>query len=503
MEKKIQVTHFSLLESIVESTKKDNTKFNLQSKFIADKVIANFLGQYNEWRYKNPAGYITGKNAVKLSKKNQVHFNLTNGEIDIGIRSILFSMAQVWAYFTAIFLSTFTLKKSSQMKYIFFYSLTKEQIYKNGELKEFSQFIRQKRFTFNQESRPDTYLVECKNKQLFRTNTKDVIITRNIPLYVYRNNLSLSDKIRVIAESFKVAIRITVMLPTCNWLFLFIKEIIIEEPIFRLMDNSSNLEYRLITTQSHLFIRPLVFYRNSDFDKSMIWYSSNNHSICKVGDDFEDYERTQFETLEIDVHYVWSRAHADFIKDRNSREVSTKIVGSIIFQPIHKLEKRKLDSSCIQITYFDVTPTSIWYHQDRFYSEANMASILLSMTKVIKEIEKELCTKVVLRLKPKREFKRGHHSDRYKFLVNSLVSAGAIEIMDSKVDLYALIYGSDLVVAVPFSSPCLVAHEMGVPTAYYSANSDFKIVNPETEINLLTSERDLKYFILSSLRSGL
>jgi hypothetical protein len=501
MVKKIQTNHLSLLQLIIESTNKGKVKFNLESKFIGDKVIAKFLGQYNEWRYKNQIGCLTEKNSAILSRKSQARLNLTNGEIEVGTRSLLFSIAQTWTYFIVILLSTFALKKPSQMKYKFIYSLTKEQIYKNGDVKEFSEFIRQERFTFNQKGNEDVYLIECRKKPLFRSNTVDVIITRDIPLYVYRNNLLFQDKIRVLVESLKSAIRLTTMLPIYNWLFLFTKEIIIEEPIFRLVDNSSGLEYKLITTQSHLFSRPLPFYRGSDFDKTMIWYSSNTRQINRKGDEFEDFERSLFETLEIDVHYVWSQAQADFIRDRNSRQISTKIVGSIVFLPIRKPENRNFDPNSLQITYFDVTPTSIWYHQDGFYSEANMASILMSMTKVVEEIENELSMEILLGLKPKRRFKKGHHSDEYKSLVDSLASSGRIEIIDSKIDLYDLVNRSDLVIAVPFSSPCLVAHEMGVSTAYFSTNSDFNVENPEREINLLLSERDLRQFILSSLRS--
>jgi len=497
--KKLKITHLTLLDAIVESTRKGNTGFKLESKFIADKVIANFLGQYNEWRYMNRTGFIEDGNSVKLSKKNQVTLDLSNGEVEIGIGSVLSSIIAAWAYFIIIFLSTFTFKKSAQKKFIFFFSLTKEQIYKNGQVTEFSQFIHQERFSFNQDSESDVYLVECRNKRFFRIHNKDVIITRNIPLYVFRNSLVFRAKIPVLAASLKAAIMLTVMLPTCNWLFLFIKEIVLEEPIFRLTDASSNLEYKLITTQSHLFTRPLIFYRQSKFLRSMIWYSSNSHQILRIGDEYEDFERTQFETLEIDIHYVWSKAQADFIKDRNAREISIKVVGSIIFQPINKLEKKKLNSGSIQITYFDVTPTNYWYNQNGFYSEANMLSILFAIVKVIREIENQTSTRIVLRLKPKREFKEGHHSDRYKSIVDSLVSSAEIECIDSSVDLYALINESDIVIAVPFSSPCLVANEMGVPTAYFSPNSDFNIVNPEGEINLLLSERELKKFILSCL----
>jgi hypothetical protein len=481
----------------------DNKSFELEPKFIADKIMANFLDLYTEWRYLNHIDSTTVSGSLVLTKNNNVSLNLENGRIKIGFRSKLSAIFQAWAYFTILFLSSFTFRISGQTRYIFFFSLTKEQIYKNGDAEEFSRFIRHDRFTFNQESQDEVYLVECKKKIFGRINSKDLRITRYIPLYIFRNRLVLREKVKVIVESFKSALKFTVMLPTCDWLSLFVKEIVLEGPIFQIGINSSNLEYKLVTTQSHLFTRPLIFYWHSKIEKSMIWYSSNSYPILKTDDEFEDYERTQFETSEIDVHYVWSKAHANFIEERNRRKVLTKVVGSIIFQPIHKLDERKLDANCIKITYFDVTPTRIWYHQNGFYSEANMAMTLLSITKVIREIEAETSIGIKLSLKPKRKFRKGHHSDTYKNVVDSLVSSREIEILGSNVDLYSLVSKSDIVLVVPFSSPCLIANEMDVPNAYYSPNSEFKLENPEEEIKLLLSEGELKKFILLSIQTAL
>jgi polysaccharide biosynthesis PFTS motif protein len=502
LERKIRVTHASLFEAIIQSTSRENKNFRLEPKFVADKIIASFLGQFSEWRYLNRDDDATENCSLNLTNGNQASLNLKNGSIRIGFRAKLNAIFQAWTYFTIVFFSTFTFKKLSKTHYIFLFSLTKEQIYKNRKATEFWNFIRQDRFTFNNERQKVVYLVECKNKYIGQISGKEIKITRNILLYLFRNGLSPREKFKVVFESFKAAIRLTILLPTCNWLFLFAKEIVIEEPILRIGSGSSNFDFKLITTQSHLFMRPLIFYRESEFEKSMMWYSSNSYPIVKIKDEFEDYESTQFETAEIDVHYVWSEAHSNFIKKRNKRKVSTKVVGSIIFQPIRKAVDRKLNKNRIQITYFDVTPTRIWYHQNGFYSEENLVSILLSIIKVIREVEVQTSTQITLNLKPKRKFKKGHHSDRYKELVDSLVSSQEIEILQSNVDLYNLVNESDIVLSVPFSSPCLIAHEMGVPNAYYSCNPEFTLECPEKEINLLLSEGDLKKFIVSSLQKA-
>ncbi len=495
-----QITHFTLLDSITHSTKKGNASFKLETRFIADKITANFLVQYNEWRYINRNGYYRENSSAKLHKGKDVNLDLISGEIKIGLRSMVYSIAQVWAYFMIILVSTFQIKRSAHSKYRFVFSMTKEQIYKNGGTENFSEFIHQERFNFNQENSTTPFLVECRNKRFTQLSSKCLIVTRDISLYVFRNNLVYRKKIKVIVDALRAAIKLTMMLPTCNWLFLFIKEIVIDKPVFRSLENSPNFHYELITTQSHLFARPLPFYWESNYNKTMIWYSSNSFQIQKIGDEFEDFEKSQFETPEIDVHYVWSEAQADFIRERNAREIATKIVGSIVFQPIYKLEKRKIEPRCIRITYFDVTPTSIWYHQSGFYSEDNMSRILMSITKVVNEIENELSIRIDLRLKPKREFKKGHHADGYRGFVDSLVSSKEIEIIESNTDLYALINASDVVIAVPFSSPCLIAREMEVPNAYFSPSSGFKIVNPDERINLFLTERELKKFLMKTLQ---
>jgi polysaccharide biosynthesis PFTS motif protein len=79
---------------------------------------------------------------------------------------------------------------------------------------------------------------------------------------------------------------------------------------------------------------------------------------------------------------------------------------------------------------------------------------------------------ILWRLKPKREYTK-HHSPEY---VSSLQK---IEFDSIAVDenLYQYIRNANFVICVPYTSPAIIAQELGIPVCYFSTATDFDLLD--------------------------
>lgn len=69
-------------------------------------------------------------------------------------------------------------------------------------------------------------------------------------------------------------------------------------------------------------------------------------------------------------------------------------------------------------------------------------------------------------LKPKRQY-TASHSNHYIQFVDDCVTRGEIKRLSPKSSLYEVVRQSKIVLAPPFSSPVIIARELGVPCAFY------------------------------------
>jgi hypothetical protein len=73
-----------------------------------------------------------------------------------------------------------------------------------------------------------------------------------------------------------------------------------------------------------------------------------------------------------------------------------------------------------------------------------------------------------------------------------------LEILPQKSNLYDVIYNSDLVIAVPFSSPAVIAEELGVKSAFVCLSPEnYNLINGYAGIPLITTNRQLIDFLKS------
>jgi polysaccharide biosynthesis PFTS motif protein len=72
-----------------------------------------------------------------------------------------------------------------------------------------------------------------------------------------------------------------------------------------------------------------------------------------------------------------------------------------------------------------------------------------------------------------------------------------IEILGPESDLYSIIYASKICVSFPFSSPSIIARELGVPTVYYLGDDSIEKYDLVHGVGFINNKFDLFDFMLS------
>ena len=84
--------------------------------------------------------------------------------------------------------------------------------------------------------------------------------------------------------------------------------------------------------------------------------------------------------------------------------------------------------------------------------------------------------------------------------MNNYNEIGAIEILDYNENLYDLIQNAKVVVGYPFTSPVLIAKELGVFSAFYSSSVLLQKSNLHNGIRFIQNKTSLERFLDSVLR---
>jgi polysaccharide biosynthesis PFTS motif protein len=142
------------------------------------------------------------------------------------------------------------------------------------------------------------------------------------------------------------------------------------------------------------------------------------------------------------------------------------------------------------IQIFDVTPSRLPISQASFYSEPLMINFLENIISIQRDFYNNSLEPLTWKLKPKRRYHKTH-SARYI----SQLSKMNVELLDSGDNLYEITGSSNFVICVPYTSPALIAKELGVPVCYFSTASDFELLDFIDEIPVHKSVESLKSHI--------
>lgn len=257
----------------------------------------------------------------------------------------------------------------------------------------------------------------------------------------------------------------------------------------------------IFMTNSNSSSQPLWFWAlpNRRYKTHLVWYSQNSYPITYSGD-LKAYTFPQFYYIRADFQWVWTEGFRDYLAGICPR-CSYKVVGSIVWHLISG--EPRVRGNLKSIYVFDVTPINELAEQDfglirNFYSEDNVIAFIDDIVTVVKalSIESGVQTEIVLK------HKRSHqsiHSLKYLRKIDNLVDLGLIKLIEPSANLYDLILSSDLVIAIPYSSPVYIGSELGKKAFWYDPTSTLEWKHKNLELPLIKGKNNL----LSEVRNVL
>jgi len=255
---------------------------------------------------------------------------------------------------------------------------------------------------------------------------------------------------------------------------------------------ASESKFVIITTQSSHKKLPVPFYMGSpNFERHMIWYSTNSIPIRKSSEEKPNLVLSPNLANFVDRHLVWDKMQVDFLQ---SQQISnSKAYESMLFYP----RKKNIHlTSSIHILYFDVVPQNLY--EDSFYSTKMSLNNLECIIEVITEYNNQFDSSLVLNIKHKRKTSKAH-SKTYLNQVEYLNRLGMLKIIESSENLYDLVNRSKLVIGTPFTSPVIIAKELNVNCAFVCFNAlDYSIPNMFNEV-LVIKEKKMLFDSLTKL----
>jgi polysaccharide biosynthesis PFTS motif protein len=92
------------------------------------------------------------------------------------------------------------------------------------------------------------------------------------------------------------------------------------------------------------------------------------------------------------------------------------------------------------------------------------------------------------------------HSEKYIDMLHNLYNSGIITKIDHREDIYDLVRNAKVVIAYPFTSPALIAKELGVDCAFYSSSNLLQSRSFYFGVRFIDNKADLKQFLMRSLK---
>lgn len=430
-------------------------------------------------RARNP--YVLRNNSTTI-KDDQKRFE--SGFLDK--KKLIFQLPLCTLYLIICSVLLFNFRNKSG-KLILIYSLTFNQIYREGSCQSLREFFLDKKFGLDRES---NFLIECKSLKL-KKSFKRFKVTRDISLQVYSNYSSFSEKIYIFLQIVRRFIYSFILLIRVKDFVLVMKEYIFDESIF--WKKREKLIEKVITTQTHLFVQPLIFRLDISREKRiMIWYSANSFPI-KYKDKSQlvlGLSNDFYSNIQVDEHWVWNRSNAAYIGKLTSKK--TVIKGTMLF---YGPSLKQNTSAKVDVLLFDVTPTSSM-SENNILNERYVSSFITEIVQTVEELKGYPPLKIGL--KPKRETVN-FHSKIYLEMLEQYFSSGRITKIDHKENIYDLILNAKVVLAFPFTSPILVAKELGVACAFYSSSDLLESQNSYYGIKFIDNQFALRQFLVRNV----
>lgn len=436
------------------------------------------------WEHKilarNP--YIVGSKLTEL-KSNYDVFKIRPKFRDRLLAQVILQLVYLIIYFVLLF--NFK-KKCSKVTLV--YSLTFDQIFRDKSCQSLSSFFMADRFNLDPNS---DFMVELRSIRLHK-NFKNFRVVRNIPMAIYGKYLSFPERFYIFVQMLRRFYFSWSLLVQDSNFVLIMKEFIFDELVYS--GASNGVIDNIITTQTNLLFQPLVFYM--DFAKHkriMIWYSANNGPIPYKSNTQQRLTLSPkfYPRINVDEHWVWDKYHAKKLKKLVNQKIFVK-KSLVFYEPSLKFNY----SPKIDILIFDITPPNS-LPKNNIFNENNLCNFVSEIVQVSRQLQVK--RELRIGLKPKRKVYY-IHSEKYIDLVHNYNEMGAIDILDYNENLYDLIQNAKVVIGYPFTSPVLIAKELGVFSAFYSSSTLLQKSDSYSGVRFIQSKTNLRQFLDGVLR---
>lgn len=352
--------------------------------------------------------------------------------------------------FTLSLLLVGILRKRSNVPTSIIYTLTPEQVFFNSSPGQVLRFFQQERIA----SRANFL------EPLIEVRSLRTILLRNNH-FTFDASIHILQKLLPRRDYFSIFRLINVGIVGIDQPLSFklknFKESTLDPIVYSYFFSRVGNSLDLVTTQSSLLKVPSAFKVNNAPRRIMAWYSTNSKPIYASDDKIRKELNISASKDYISEHWVWNQEEVDFLEYQGLKNVIA--VGPVLFQET-KMEKK--DSNKFVITYFDVTPLS---GGKGFYSEENTILILNAIFRLVETLNSKYPGITEIQVKPKRRYSKLHSKAYISQLVHSS-KAQRIRKLPSSANLFEIVSKSDLVLAIPFTSPAILAKELSVKSFF-------------------------------------
>lgn len=409
----------------------------------------------------------------------------------IRARSYLLAIAMMLLALLSVSIGTF--RRRERIPTSILYSVSRSQIIQSDSIEDFIDSVTEERFQAFYDTKK--LLIEVRALKSILLGHKKV--TFDAPIYLVTKCMK--------RRSYPAFVR-QVLIEIANFKYEKVMDLreaktqFFDFALYGIFGRTTDAAIDLITTNSSLSRLPSSFHYPLKGKRIMLWYSTNSKPFKYRNSEAILHWNPNYIKTKIDLHLVWTKFDVGFLQSLGIQ--NTQVVGPIVFQ--RKIMSER-NSHLFIITYFDVTPVAKdldWAFGGlaNFYSEDNALKDLVGFMEISKYLRSVFGDIVKFRIKPKRAY-GPLHSKLYQKKITQASKYFGVEILEPHSNLYSIVSQSDVVLSSPWSSPCVLAKEMHVETAYFSfRNGEWELPSEYEGIDVIKSPKDLTEFLIGKCK---
>jgi len=337
------------------------------------------------------------------------------------------------------------------------------------------------------------YLVVQAAQRVVSTQHKRVRYGRNPMLIaLFWSGLGMRLWIQSLCQHTLAVLSFVRAICTCPNL-VFLEKDVAAHAVALALNRQGSLQNAIFTT-SNYFSQPLWSWAmpKRAHVSHIVWYSQNIYPIS-YSDETEAVSIPNLGFIRADIQWVWSEGFRSFLESI-CRPCVYKVVSPVLWcLPSKRVQK---GAELRRIALFDVTPVSSAFELKfglirNFYCDENISWFIRDVIAAAQEVSRQRGVKIEVVLKHKRNHHSNVHSSEYISTIAKLIDDAAITLVDSVTNLHDLIANSDVIVAVPYSSPVYLGSHAGKFAFWYDPTETIDWKLGAQEIKLVHGKKHL------------